>query len=161
MCQQEQYNKQDSNRLCTVHPAFITTQQHSACYLQTRLIPCYPNLWGFLQWCILTIIMSTSSISLSFLTIVTASGIAFSQIWLVLITSSMLFFSTSLLPHFDHSWNIFYILECDINCARLMLVLATGADECSGPDYYKGRSQTQAFHRLPLPWWQLKPKTSR
>lgn len=61
-----------------------------------------------------------------------------------------------LLPinHFQHSWNIFPILENDINSAKLMLVFALWRR-------WKGCSQTQTFHRLPLPWWQLKPKTSR
>lgn len=121
-----------------IWPAGFTTKQHpESCYLQTRLMPCYSNLWGFLwpsyksNFQMLNSSQNISStINNLFWTLIFLGklGDALKYKFSFLVWSSKhlprFLFSTPLEPHFEHSQNMFPMLEIDINYARLMLALA-------------------------------------
>lgn len=100
-------------------------------------MPCYSNLWGFLwpsyksNFQMLNSSQNISStINNLFWTFIFLGklGDALKCQFSFLVWSSKhlprFLFSAPLEPHFEHSQNIFPMLEDDINCARLMLALA-------------------------------------
>lgn len=108
-----------------VWAAGFKTQQHpESCYLQTRLLPCYFNLWGFLQ-SNLKMPYSSQTLAATLWTFLNLPGMILSWCWGSGLPNIC---SDSYAPllwnyHFNPLLNIFPTLEKDINCAQVSLVL--------------------------------------